>query len=300
MRTWELPNDVLDGAEVTAFASRRSAGALQAAARSRCGRCRRWATCAARSGRAWAARSRSRAGSDRVPARGWRSALDGYDIAHALELRTPLTRQAVEAREQGRVKRVVATVMENIPFRPPENRSVAQRMAASAREVDHFQAIDRARAAHLHTVGVPDERITALPARRRHGALRARRRPRARTGRSACSRSSRLEPAKGVEDLVIAAGLLARRGVEMELTLIGDGPLKARLEVDRGASWGSPTASVCPAACRGASCTRSTARTTRSCSRSAATRNWREQFGFAPDRGDGRAGCRCWSATPGR
>ena len=28
LRTWELPNYVLDGAEVTAFASRRSAGAL--------------------------------------------------------------------------------------------------------------------------------------------------------------------------------------------------------------------------------------------------------------------------------
>ena len=52
---------------------------------------------------------------------------------------------------------------------------------------------------------------------------------------------SRLEPAKGVEDLVIAAGLLAERGVEMELTLMGDGPLKPGSSGSR-ARWGSRTA----------------------------------------------------------
>ena len=83
------------------------------------------------------------------------------------------------------------------------------------REVDHFQAITERARLHLRIAGVPDERITTLPlgidmerfspaeGPRREGPLRV-------------LTVSRLEVAKGVEDLVIAVGLLAQRGVEVE------------------------------------------------------------------------------------
>jgi len=41
---------------------------------------------------------------------------------------------------------------------------------------------------------------------------------------------SRLVSEKGVEDLVVALRLLRERGTDVELTLVGDGPLRGRLE----------------------------------------------------------------------
>src|SRR4051794_28375327 len=225
LRTWELPNYVLDGAEVTAFASRRSAGALAGApipvrtlrslgdVRSSLGP------------RVGGALEVVAGPTEYLP--GLEKALEGYDVAHALELPNPLTAQAVKAREQGRVKRVVATVMENIPFRPPENRFVAQRVAAAAHEVDHFQAITERARNYLHTVGVPDERITVLPLGVDMARFAPNSGPRA-DGPVRVLTVSRLEPAKGVEDLVIAAGLLAQRRGEMEPAPMGGGPPEPR------------------------------------------------------------------------
>lgn len=227
LRTWELPNYVIDGAEVTAFASPRAAAALGAAPipvrtlRS-LGDLR-----GSLSPRVGGALELVSGSLEYLP--GLERALDGFDIAHPLELPNPCTLQAVRARERGHCKRVIATVMENIPFRPAANRFVAKRIAETAREVDHFQAITQRARLHLRTAGVPDERITTLPLgvdmERFAPAEDARR-----DGPVRVLTVSRLEPAKGVEDLVIAAGLLAERGVEIELTLMGNGPLHDRLE----------------------------------------------------------------------
>ena len=277
LRTWELPNYVLDGAEVTAFASRRSAGALQAAPiavrtlpslgdlRSSLGP------------RVGGALEVVAGSTEYLP--GLERALDGYDVAHALELPNPLTSQAVKAREQGRVKRVIATVMENIPFRPPENRLVAQRVANAAREVDHFQAITERARLYLHTVGVPDERITTLPLGVDMERFAPAAGPRA-DGPIRVLTVSRLEPAKGVEDLVIAAGLLAERGVEMELTLMGDGPLKARLEWIAGELGISDRVRL-PGGVPWTELHEVYRAHDVFVLASAATRIWREQFGFA-------------------
>ncbi len=277
LRTWELPNYVLDGAEVTAFASRRSAGALADApipvrTLSSLGDVR-----SSLGPRVGGALEVLAGPTEYLP--GLEKALDGYDVAHALELPNPLTGQAVKARSQGRVKRVVATVMENIPFRPPENRVVARRVAAAAREVDHFQAITERARNYLHTVGVPDERITVLPLGVDMERFAPADGPRA-DGPVRVLTVSRLEPAKGVEDLVIAAGLLAERGVEMELTLMGDGPLKPRLEwiagemgiADRVKLPGGVPWSELHTVYRAHDVF---------VLASAATRIWREQFGFA-------------------
>ena len=160
---------------------------------------------------------------------GLQLALRGFDIAHAAELASPYSLQAVRARRRGRVKRVVATAWENIAVPPLPNARVAARVAAVAAGVDRWIAIsDRARV-HLELAGVPAERIEVLPmgvdldhfsvnpVRSGEGPLRI-----------LCV--SRLEPEKGVIDLVVAVRVLRDQGIEAELTLAGEGSQRARLE----------------------------------------------------------------------
>jgi len=207
---------------------------------------------------------------------GLERALDGYDVAHTIDLENPTTVQAIRARRAGRCRRVIASVMENIPLKrlPP----TAQRtVSAAAAGADHCVAITERARIFLQLAGVPDDRITLLPvgtdverftpaSEREPGPMRV-------------LSVARLEPGKGVEDLVIAAGLLARRGVEVEVTFVGGGPLRGRLE-EVAAHLGIagrvrferiPWAEI-ERAYRAADVF---------VLASGPTRNWREQFGFA-------------------
>jgi glycosyltransferase involved in cell wall biosynthesis len=208
---------------------------------------------------------------------GLEEALRGYDIAHGLELTYPFTQQAVRARRSGACRRVVATVMENIPFKPHPNRIVAARAAEVARGVDHFLAITERARLHLRVSGVPDERISVVPL----GTDTERFHPRTerRPGPLRILSVARLEPAKGVEDVVVATGLLRERGVDVELSLVGAGPLEQRLRDiaeslrigDRLRVLAVPWTEL-PAIYRDHDVF---------VLASAATRWWREQFGFA-------------------
>jgi glycosyltransferase involved in cell wall biosynthesis len=119
-------------------------------------------------------------------------------------------------------------VWENIALPVPENPLVARRVARVAARLDHAIAISEAARLHLELAGVPSERIDVLamgvdverftpsPYGRRPGPLRV-------------LSVARLVSEKGVEDAVVAMRLLADRGVEAELTLVGGGPLGGRL-----------------------------------------------------------------------
>lgn len=208
---------------------------------------------------------------------GLERALAGYDVAHAAELDNPLTLQAIRARRSGRCRRVVATVFENIPFRPAQNALVARRLAKVASGADAFLAVTERARLHLLAAGAPDERIVVLPFgvdvdRFRPAEAREPGPPRV---LSVC----RLEPAKGVEDLVIAVGLLARRGVHVELSLVGDGPLRPRLE--RIARAMGITGQVRFRAVPWAAIAAVYREADVFVLASTPTRNWREQFGFA-------------------
>ena len=163
---------------------------------------------------------------------GLERALRGFDVAHVAELFTPYSLQAIRARDAGACSRVVATVWENIAVPVLETARVEQRTREVAARADRFLAISERSRIHLRLAGVPDERIDVQPM----GVDVERFRP-------AADRSSpgdhaplrvlsvcRLVAEKGVEDLVIAVRLLADRGVDVRLTLAGEGPLRGRLE----------------------------------------------------------------------
>ena len=213
---------------------------------------------------------------------GLERAVRGFDIAHVADFINPYTGQAVAARDRGAVKRVVMTAWENIPYREPENALVARRVARVAAGVDHCIAITERAKLHLEVAGVPSERITVQPMgidlERFTAPDGAGERDEDRPLEILCV--SRLVHEKGIEDVVVAVGLLRRQGVRARLRLLGRGPLEARLpELARRMGVaedvelaGSVSYGEIPAAYRAADVfvLASAPRTT-----------WREQFGFA-------------------
>jgi glycosyltransferase involved in cell wall biosynthesis len=277
LRPWEVPNYTIDGVRVEAFTSRRTARAMG----------KMGLPIHALPGVA------DLTGHLPAPVRaaleltagnvellgGLERALRGFDIAHALELANPLTWQATRARAAGACRAVVATVMENTPFRPEPNALVRRRVRTVAAGVDRFVAITERARLHLQTEGVPDDRITLLPlgidmehfspgpAPPSDGPLRV-------------LSVARLERGKGVEDLVIAAGLLARKGIDVEVTLVGAGPLRGRLLEVAGAMGVAERVRLPPPVEWEALPDVYRAHHVFVLA-SAATVNWREQFGFA-------------------
>jgi glycosyltransferase involved in cell wall biosynthesis len=280
LRAWEIPNFVIPGVRIEAFASRAVAARIGPQPVPVHGLPAAGDLIARLPPRA-AAGIELLAGSTEV-LWGLERALRGFDVAHALELANPLTWQALRARDAGACRAVVSTVMENIPFRPAPNAAVARRVERAAREVDRFLAVTERAALHLETAGVPEDRITVLPEgidMDHFAPAPAAERPQA-GGPLRVLSVARLERAKGVEDLVIAAGLLARRGVDVEVSLHGAGPLEGRLRevaramgvADRVRVAGQVPWEELPAIYRAHDVF---------VLASAPTTNWREQFGFA-------------------
>ena len=204
----------------------------------------------------------------------------GFDLVHTAELHTPIVEQSLRLRDAGRVRGVVTTVMENIPFFPASSPLVRRRIARVAPRVDLVVAVTERARLHALTHGVAEDCVVVLPAGVDTERFRPPPEPRDSDGPLRVVSVSRLETGKGVEDLAIAVGLLARRGVPVEVTYVGEGPSRPRIDAiarhyriaDRIRFSGfvpwerlhevhhEHDAFVLP---------------------SAATSNWREQFGFA-------------------
>ncbi|HEX2084893.1 MAG TPA: glycosyltransferase family 4 protein [Solirubrobacteraceae bacterium] len=154
----------------------------------------------------------------------------GFDLIHTVELHAPIVEQSLRLRDAGHVRAVVSTVMENIPFFPATSPLVRRRVARIAPRVDLYVAVTERAKLHVLSHGVPEERVEVLPV----GVDTERFAPsperRASGGPLRVVTVSRLETGKGVEDLAIAAGLLARRGVAIEVTYVGEGPSRPRIE----------------------------------------------------------------------
>lgn len=228
LRPWELQNYVLDGVDVEIFTSRTIAGRMAPTGVPLRGLWSVNQTFAGLSPRVRGLLDLTAGNLEYLA--GLERALSGFDIAHALELHNPLTWQALRAREQGRVGAVVSSVMENIAFARTPNPLVQRRVDRVAAGVDHFIAITERARLHLTTAGVDDERITVLPVGIPTDRFRPDPQRPSRSGdRLRILSVARLEPGKGVEDLAVAVGLLSARGVDCEVTFVGEGPSAPRI-----------------------------------------------------------------------
>jgi starch synthase len=151
----------------------------------------------------------------------------GSDVLHAAELHNAYSAQAIRARERGRCGSVVVTVWENRLAPSYPNRFVASRVRYVAAQADVILAITQRAAEHARLAGAPDDRIIVQPMG--VDIQRFARQHRVPEGTFRVLTVARLVPAKGVEDLVVAVALLHGAGVAVDLTIAGDGPLRARL-----------------------------------------------------------------------
>lgn len=167
--------------------------------------------------------------------------IKGYDIAHCAETYFRFTQQCLDAKKQGRVKKVFSTVFENIPF---ANEGIRGRRAYKQRaikEVDCFLAVSERARQSLLLEGCPDEKIVVFPPCTDVGSFF----PLAKEGGSEKLNIlfvGRIEKCKGIYDLVYAARtiLTDRPDLKILFTVVGDGPeleniikLEKNLGIDR-------------------------------------------------------------------
>lgn len=89
--------------------------------------------------------------------------LQGFDVVHTAETYYHFTRQALNAKKKGYVKKVIATVLENIPF---NNEGIWGRKSFKARarnELDHIIALTNKTRDALITEGADPKKITVIP-----------------------------------------------------------------------------------------------------------------------------------------
>lgn len=88
--------------------------------------------------------------------------LKGFDLVHTAETYFHYTQQCLNAKKKGYVKKVIATVLENIPF---NNESIRGRRAFKARaraELDHIIALTKKTKTALLLEGADPKKITVI------------------------------------------------------------------------------------------------------------------------------------------
>lgn len=163
--------------------------------------------------------------------------ITGFEIAHTAELFSYYTHQAIVAKKKGKVKKVVATVSENIPFNQewyPRQRALKEFALAN---LDHILAISPLSKKAVVIEGYPEERTSVVP----HGLDLSKFKKRRRDQKLAKSFGieekdfvilsvGRLVWEKGFEDFLLAAGSLVKdkdlKDRELKFLIVGSGPEK--------------------------------------------------------------------------
>lgn len=158
--------------------------------------------------------------------------LRGFDIVHAAETYYHYTQQALNAKKKGYVKKVVATVLENIPFNNEGIHGRSDFKARSRKELDHIIALTERTKQTLLLEGADERKITVVS----HGINTKHFTP----GKQRKSIkditilfSGRLEVYKGIFEILYAAKLLLRdnslQKYHLQFVFVGDGSQKQHM-----------------------------------------------------------------------
>jgi glycosyltransferase involved in cell wall biosynthesis len=157
--------------------------------------------------------------------------LKGFDLVHTAETYFHYTQQCLNAKKKGYVKKVIATVLENIPF---NNEGIHGRKAFKKRartELDHMIALTEKSKAALLQEGADESKITVISHfidTKRFKPVRVNK-----TNSLTILFSGRLEEYKGVLDILQAAQILRNDAELKKYTLqyifAGNGSLKQKM-----------------------------------------------------------------------
>lgn len=162
--------------------------------------------------------------------------LKGFDIAHSAETYMHFTQQCLNAKKKGYVKKVVATVFENIPF---ANEGIWGRKRFKQRaikELDHIIAISERSKEALILEGCEEKKITVINQHVDTAVFTPK--PEFRIKNLELRKLNilfvgRLELYKGVYEVIFAAKKLLSdpelENYDLTFTLVGDGAEKKRL-----------------------------------------------------------------------
>ncbi len=163
--------------------------------------------------------------------------LKGFDIVHSAETYYHYTQQALNAKKKGYVKKVIATVLENIPH---NNEGIWDRKTFKERarkDLDHIIALTEKTKAALIMEGADPKKITVIPHFIDTKVFDAPEKSMHRRGsdqkKLTILFSGRLEKYKGVLDILSAAERIIVdkrvRGYDIQFVFVGDG--KERLNM---------------------------------------------------------------------
>lgn len=163
---------------------------------------------------------------------GLENKLQGFDIAHCADTFYHFTHQSVTAKKQGKVKKVVATIFENIPFNNEGIRGRKQYKRDAIKNIDHFIAISERSKASLILEGANEDIITVIGQRidteRFHPAEKQNL-----SKNITILFSGRLEFYKGIYEVIYAAKRLINdknlSNYSLNFILVGDGSQKTQL-----------------------------------------------------------------------
>ncbi len=163
---------------------------------------------------------------------GLENSLVGFDIAHCADTFYHFTHQSVVAKRQGKVKKVVATIFENIPF---NNESILGRKKFkqdAIRNIDHFIAISERSKATLIIEGADEDKITVIGQRIDISTFS----PAVKRNSNSTVKilfSGRLEFYKGIYEIIYAARKLLDdkqlKSYKLEFVFVGNGTQKMKM-----------------------------------------------------------------------
>jgi glycosyltransferase involved in cell wall biosynthesis len=153
--------------------------------------------------------------------------LKGFEIAHSAETYMHFTQQCLEAKRRGWVKKVVATVSENIPFNNEGIRGRKRFKKRAILELDQLIAISQKAKEALLLEGCPEKKINVIG----HHINTDRFKPKPIFKKDFKNIKilfvGRLEQEKGVEEIIMAARKLAQdrdlQRYRLEYLLVGSG-----------------------------------------------------------------------------
>lgn len=155
----------------------------------------------------------------------------GFDLVHTAETYFHYTQQCLNAKKKGYVKKVIATVLENIPY---NNEGIRGRRAFKKRareELDHIIALTQKTRDALLAEGADPKRITVISHFINTKRFQPKQKPKSRS--VTVLFCGRLEEYKGVYDVLAAAqALLANpdlSGYSLRFLFVGDGSEKGKM-----------------------------------------------------------------------
>lgn len=153
--------------------------------------------------------------------------LKGYDIAHAADTHYGFTYQCIQAKQKGYVKKVVATIFENIPFNNENIRGRRENIKTVLENLDHAIAISQRAKEALLVEGYPEEKVNVITQGIDTKRFKPKNSKQTKNNEINILFVGRLEWYKGIHDVVYALSLLVKdkrvTKVTPKLQIVGSG-----------------------------------------------------------------------------